>query len=61
MVRDQVVVAEDGSRVPLRIDTICVHGDTPGAAQLAARVRAALTEAGIEVRALRQETAASGL
>ena len=41
MVRDQAVVAEDGTRVPLRVDTICVHGDTPGAAQLAARVRAA--------------------
>jgi 5-oxoprolinase (ATP-hydrolysing) subunit A len=59
MVRDQAVVAEDGSRVPLRIDTICVHGDTPGAAQLAARVRAALTEGEIEVRALRQEPAAT--
>jgi UPF0271 protein len=59
MVRDQAVVAEDGSRVPLRIDTICVHGDTPGAAQLAARIREALTEGGIEVRALRQEPAAT--
>ena len=54
MVRDQAVVAEDGSRVSLRIDTICVHGDTPGAAQLAARVRGALAEGGIEVRALRE-------
>jgi UPF0271 protein len=57
MVRDQAVIADDGSRVPLRVDTICVHGDTPGAAQLAARVRAALTEAGIEVRALREPLA----
>ena len=54
MVGDQAVIAEDGSRVPLRIDTICVHGDTPGAAQLAARIRGALTESGIEVRALRE-------
>jgi 5-oxoprolinase (ATP-hydrolysing) subunit A len=61
MVRDQEVLAEDGVRVPLRIDTICVHGDTPGAAQLAARVRAALTAGGIEVRPLRQDAAASGL
>ncbi len=52
MVRDQAVVAEDGSRVSVRVDTICVHGDTPGAAQLAARVRAALTDAGIEVTAM---------
>jgi UPF0271 protein len=54
MVRDRVVDAIDGSRVPLEVDTICVHGDTPGAADLAARIRAALGEAGIEVRAVGQ-------
>jgi UPF0271 protein len=52
MVREQSVIAQDGTRVSLRVDTICLHGDTPGAAQLAARVRAALTDAGIDVRAL---------
>jgi UPF0271 protein len=34
------------------VDTICVHSDTPGAVDLAARIRAALTEAGISVRAV---------
>ena len=34
------------------IDTICVHGDTPGAAELAAHIRAALEAANIEVRRL---------
>jgi UPF0271 protein len=53
MVRDQAVIAEDGTRVPSRVDTICVHGDTPGAAQLAARVRTALRESGVDVKALR--------
>ena len=52
MVREQSVTAQDGTRVSLRVDTICLHGDTPGAAQLAARVRAALTDAGIAVTAL---------
>ena len=52
MVREQAVDAIDGSRVALTVDTICVHSDTPGAAELAARIRAALTEAGIEVKAL---------
>ncbi len=52
MVRDQAVEAIDGSRVPLKVDTICVHGDTPGAAELAARVRAALENAGVEVKSL---------
>ena len=28
--------------MPLRVDTICVHGDTPGAPELARRIRAAL-------------------
>lgn len=52
MVRDQHVTAIDGTRVPLTIDTICVHGDTPGAAALAARVRVALETAGVSVKAL---------
>lgn len=52
MVREQAVEAIDGSIVPLIVDTICVHGDTPGAADLAARIRAALIAAGIEVKAV---------
>ena len=36
-----------------RYDTICVHGDTKGAAQVAAAVRQALREAGIETAPLR--------
>lgn len=34
------------------VDTICVHGDTPGAADLARRIRAALELARIDVRNL---------
>ncbi len=49
MVRERSVEAIDGSRVTLEVDTICVHGDTPGAAELAGRVRAALTAAGVDV------------
>jgi UPF0271 protein len=52
MVRERVVVALDGSRVPITFDTICVHGDTPGAANLAARVRAALEAERIDVCAV---------
>ena len=50
MVSEQAVEAVDGSLVPLTIDTLCIHGDTPGSALLASRIRAALSEAGIEVR-----------
>src|SRR5438105_12352089 len=35
-----------------RYDTICIHGDTPGAGQLASSVRGALREAGIETAPL---------
>jgi UPF0271 protein len=50
MVRDRTVEACDGSTVALEADTICIHGDTPGAAALAASLRAGLEAAGITVR-----------
>jgi len=52
MVRDQEVTAIDGTRIALEVDTICVHGDTPGAAELARRIRRALEAAGVEVVAI---------
>jgi 5-oxoprolinase (ATP-hydrolysing) subunit A len=52
MVTDRTVVAIDGSVVNLDADTICVHGDTPGSDQLAARIRAGLEAAGVTVKAI---------
>jgi UPF0271 protein len=52
MVRDRQVIAIDGSAVPLDVDTICLHGDTPGSAELARRIKQGLSEAGIRVGAL---------
>ncbi len=49
--RDGQVTAADGSIVALRAESICCHGDTPGAVAIAAAVRAALRDAGVEVRA----------
>ncbi len=46
------VIAEDGSRVTLRADTICLHGDTPGARLIAAAVRKRLESAGISIAPL---------
>ena len=40
MVKERTVVAIDGTSVPLEADTICVHGDTPGSDDLAAKIRA---------------------
>ena len=45
------VSACDGSEVTVEADSICVHGDTHGAVALAAGLRRALAEAGIECRA----------
>lgn len=43
--------AVDGSVLDLAPETLCIHGDTPGAVRLAERVRAALEGAGIRVAA----------
>jgi UPF0271 protein len=47
MAVEGIVVAVDGSLVPCAVSSICVHGDTPGAVNLAVRVRAALHSAGL--------------
>jgi UPF0271 protein len=52
MATERTVVAVNGSVVGLELDTICVHGDTPGAAELTARIRGALGAAGVDVRAV---------
>lgn len=49
MARDGVVVAHTGEEIPLRVDTICVHGDTPAAVEIAKIIRRELEAAGIEV------------
>jgi UPF0271 protein len=41
------VVAVDGTVVQVRPDSLCIHGDTPGAVEMAARVRAGLEAAGV--------------
>lgn len=54
LVQDQEVAADDGSRIRLAFETLCLHGDTPGAAQLAHRVRQVLAELKITVAPLAQ-------
>ncbi|WP_237208446.1 LamB/YcsF family protein [Rothia nasimurium] len=51
MAVDGEVVAVDGSVVPLQAASVCVHGDTPGAVAIAAQVRVALEDAGVQLRA----------
>ena len=51
MVVEGSVVSADGSLVTLQAETICIHGDTPGAAQMARQVREALGAAGVTIAA----------
>ena len=50
MVEAGAIFAVSGKRVKVDIDSICVHGDTPGAVAMARAVRAALERAGIALR-----------
>jgi UPF0271 protein len=52
LVKHGTIDASDGTALELQVDTVCLHGDTPGADTLAARLRDGLQEAGIAVRSL---------
>ncbi|MEO9515073.1 MAG: 5-oxoprolinase subunit PxpA [Paracoccaceae bacterium] len=50
MVKAQAIITESGKRIETPIDTICCHGDTPEAVDIAQEVRSGLEAAGIEVK-----------
>ncbi|MFE7405079.1 LamB/YcsF family protein [Isoptericola sp. NPDC057559] len=47
LVTEGVIEAVDGTEVAVRADSVCVHGDTPGAVTMARRVREAFDAAGV--------------
>ena len=49
MVTEDVVEAVDGTEIRMTPDTICFHGDTPGAPRLVRAAREALRRAGVDV------------
>jgi UPF0271 protein len=51
--RDGIVTAYTGEEIPLQVDTLCVHGDTPGAIEIVKAIRQRLGEASVEVVPLR--------
>jgi UPF0271 protein len=53
MVRDGAVISGSGKRIAMKMDTVCIHGDTPGAVEIGRQVRAALDAAEIAVKAFR--------
>ena len=50
MVKERKVTAVDGTDLSISADSICVHGDTPGALELVRALREALLREGIEIR-----------
>ncbi|MEU5683430.1 LamB/YcsF family protein [Streptomyces venezuelae] len=51
MARSGVVTTLGGRQIEVRARSLCLHGDTPGAVELARRVRAELAAAGVRVAA----------
>jgi UPF0271 protein len=49
MISEHKVIARTGAEVDVEIDTICVHGDTPGAVDHITHIYAALRQAGIDI------------
>ena len=49
MVQAGAIITESGAHIPTRIDTICLHGDTPTAVQIATEVQSALRDSGIKL------------
>jgi len=50
MLDADALITESGRHLPTRIDSICIHSDTPGALPIAWKVRAALDAAGYAVQ-----------
>ncbi|GAA4669715.1 5-oxoprolinase subunit PxpA [Amycolatopsis dongchuanensis] len=57
MATEGTVTAIDGSVVEVEPDSVCVHGDTPGAVEIARGVRDALVREGVELRPFTSTTA----
>ncbi len=53
MVEDQAITTTTGKRIPARIETICVHGDSPSAVAMARTVRQTLEANGVTVAPFR--------
>lgn len=47
---DNVMISVTGKKVPVKIDTVCVHGDTPTAVEMARQLRRRLEDAGVALK-----------
>ena len=58
-IEDGAMQSINGKRIPVSIDSICVHGDSPTAVAMAKSVRNALIDAGIEIKPMHETMFAS--
>ena len=56
-IEEGAITSVSGKRIPVGIDSICVHGDSPAAVTMARAVREALVGAGIEIRPMHRTMA----
>lgn len=61
MVTERVVRSADGMDLPVECDTVLLHGDSPGAIALAARIREQLLAAGVEITSLDKVLSGKGV
>ncbi len=52
MLSDGELISISGNRVKARMESVCVHGDTPGAVAMAVTVRKALEQAGVTIQSM---------
>jgi UPF0271 protein len=49
MVTEQSIISASGKMIPTPVDSVCVHGDTPGAVEIAKAVRSTLEKSGVTI------------
>lgn len=54
MVKEGKVITYDGKDISIKAETICIHGDTPGAVTLARKIASALHEANVEITPIKK-------
>ena len=52
MINDQTVTATDGKKIPIKADTVCIHGDGENAVEFAKTIREKLLKNGVEISAI---------
>ncbi len=50
LVNEGVIQSMDGTDVDMKVETVCVHSDTPGSPEIAAAIRSALEADGVDIR-----------